>query len=59
MSSSSRAGPNGGAAPVLALYLGMLDADFRVDEAAAPELAGYLGALSARYARAAQSATAE
>src|SRR5216684_1525375 len=44
---------------MLALYLGMLDADFRVDEAAAPELAGYLGTLSARYARAAQSATAE
>jgi len=41
---------------MLALYLGMLDADFRVDEAAAPELASYLGTLSARYARAAQAA---
>jgi predicted DNA-binding transcriptional regulator YafY len=37
---------------MLALYLGMLDADFRVDESAAPELAGHLRALSARYARA-------
>lgn len=36
----------------LALYLGMLDADFQVDEPAAPELAGCLRTLSARYARA-------
>jgi predicted DNA-binding transcriptional regulator YafY len=37
---------------MLALYLGMLDADFRVNESAAPELAGHLRTLSARYARA-------
>jgi predicted DNA-binding transcriptional regulator YafY len=37
---------------MLALYLGMLDTDFRVDESEAPELAGHLRALSARYARA-------
>ena len=37
---------------MLALYLGMLDTDFRVDESAAPELAGHLRTLSARYARA-------
>jgi hypothetical protein len=37
---------------MLALYLGLLDADFRVDESAPPELAGCLRALSARYARA-------
>ena len=36
----------------LALYLGMLDADFQVDKTAAPELAGCLRTLSARYARA-------
>jgi predicted DNA-binding transcriptional regulator YafY len=38
---------------MLALYLGLLDADFTVDESAAPELAHCLRALSARYARAA------
>ena len=43
---------------MLALYLGMLDADFRVDAAAAPELASYLSTLAARLS-AAQSATAE
>jgi predicted DNA-binding transcriptional regulator YafY len=37
---------------MLALYLGMLDADFQIDESAAPELAEYLRTLSARYARA-------
>jgi predicted DNA-binding transcriptional regulator YafY len=37
---------------MLALYLGMLDADFTVDESAAPELAECLGALAARYTRA-------
>jgi hypothetical protein len=38
---------------MLALYLGLLEADFTVDESAAPELAQCLRALSARYARAA------
>ena len=42
---------------MLALYLGMLDADFRVDESAAPEPAGHLRALSARYARAVRPAS--
>jgi predicted DNA-binding transcriptional regulator YafY len=42
-------------AQMLALYLGMLDADFTVDEAAAPELAECLRTLSARYARAVSS----
>jgi len=37
---------------MLALYLGMLDADFTVDESAAPELAECLGTLAARYTRA-------
>ncbi len=37
---------------MLALYLGMLDADFAIDESAAPELAECLRTLSARYARA-------
>jgi predicted DNA-binding transcriptional regulator YafY len=37
---------------MLALYLGLLDADFSVEEAAAPELARCLRMLSARYARA-------
>jgi predicted DNA-binding transcriptional regulator YafY len=37
---------------MLALYLGLLDADFRVDESATPELAEHLRTLSARYARA-------
>jgi predicted DNA-binding transcriptional regulator YafY len=37
----------------LALYLGMMDADFRIDPAAAPELAGHLRTLAGRYARAA------
>jgi hypothetical protein len=37
---------------MLALNLGMLDADFRIDAAAAPELAEYLRTLSARYTRA-------
>jgi hypothetical protein len=37
---------------MLALNLGMLDADFQIDESAAPELAEHLRALSARYARA-------
>jgi predicted DNA-binding transcriptional regulator YafY len=36
----------------LALYLGMLGADFRVDPAQAPDLAAHLRDLSARYARA-------
>jgi hypothetical protein len=39
---------------MLALYLGMLDADFVIDEPA-PELAECLRTLSARYARAAGS----
>ncbi|WP_371778670.1 helix-turn-helix transcriptional regulator [Streptosporangium subroseum] len=37
---------------MLALNLGMLDADFRIDESASPELAEHLRMLSARYARA-------
>ncbi len=37
---------------MLALYLGLLDADFQIDESAAPELAEHLRTLSARYARA-------
>jgi predicted DNA-binding transcriptional regulator YafY len=37
---------------MLALHLGLLDADFTVDESAAPELAQCLRMLSARYARA-------
>jgi predicted DNA-binding transcriptional regulator YafY len=37
---------------MLALNLGMLDADFQIDVSSAPELAGYLHTLSARYARA-------
>jgi predicted DNA-binding transcriptional regulator YafY len=37
---------------LLAIHLGMLDADFSVDEAAAPELAQQLRALSARLSRA-------
>jgi predicted DNA-binding transcriptional regulator YafY len=36
----------------LALYLGMLDEDFEVDESAAPELADHLRLLAARYTRA-------
>jgi hypothetical protein len=59
MSLVSRSGPGacvieaGSDTPhMLALYLGMLDTDFRVDEPTAPELAGHLRALSARYARA-------
>lgn len=38
---------------MLALYLGMLQTDFRVDETADPELAEHLRTLAARYARAA------
>jgi predicted DNA-binding transcriptional regulator YafY len=37
---------------MLALYLGMVDADFSVDVSAAPELAEHLQLLSARYQRA-------
>ena len=37
---------------MLALNLGMLDADFQIDVSTAPELADYLHILSARYARA-------
>ncbi len=37
---------------MLALYLGLLDADFRVDGSVAPELAESLRTLSTRYARA-------
>ncbi len=37
---------------MLALNLGLLDADFQVDESAAPGLARCLRGLSARYARA-------
>ncbi|HET6534478.1 MAG TPA: WYL domain-containing protein [Actinoplanes sp.] len=37
---------------MLATYLGMLDADFRIDPAAAPELAAHLRTLAARYQRA-------
>ena len=40
---------------MLALYLGLLDADFAVDESAAPELAQCLRTLSARYERAVSS----
>jgi hypothetical protein len=40
---------------MLALYLGLLDADFAVDETAAPELAQCLRTLSARYERAVSS----
>jgi hypothetical protein len=36
----------------LALNLGLLDADFHIDESAAPELAEHLRTLSARDARA-------
>jgi hypothetical protein len=39
-------------AHLLALYLGILDADFHLDGTAAADLAGYLRTLSARYARA-------
>jgi predicted DNA-binding transcriptional regulator YafY len=39
-------------AQMLALYLGMLDADFTVDESAAPELTECLSTLAGRYARA-------
>jgi len=38
---------------MLALYLGMLDADFTVDPASAPELAEHLRTVAARYSRAA------
>jgi hypothetical protein len=38
---------------MLALHLGLLDADFEVDRGAAPELADHLSTLAARYARAA------
>jgi len=38
---------------MLALYLGMLDADFTVDPVSAPELAEHLRTVAARYARAA------
>jgi predicted DNA-binding transcriptional regulator YafY len=37
---------------MLALHLGMVDADFRVDPVAAPELAAALAQLAARYSRA-------
>ncbi|WP_141580830.1 YafY family protein [Actinomadura sp. WMMA1423] len=37
---------------MLTVYLGMLDADFRIDETANPELADHLRTLAARYARA-------
>ena len=37
---------------MLALYLGMLEVDFRLDESETPELAEHLRVLSARYARA-------
>lgn len=37
---------------LLALYLGMLDADFHVDQSATPELAEHLRTLAARYTRA-------
>ena len=40
---------------MLALCLGLLDADFAVDESAAPELAQCLRSLSARYERAVSS----
>jgi predicted DNA-binding transcriptional regulator YafY len=38
---------------LLVLYLGLLDADFEIDESAAPELAEHARTLSARFARAA------
>lgn len=38
---------------MLALYLGMLDADFDIDDSAAPELVDHLRVLSSRYGRAA------
>ena len=38
---------------MLALYLGMLDADFTVDPVSAPELAEHLRTVAARYTRAA------
>ncbi|MFB9191384.1 helix-turn-helix transcriptional regulator [Actinomadura verrucosospora] len=37
---------------MLTVYLGMLGADFRIDETANPELADHLRALAARYTRA-------
>ncbi len=37
---------------MLAVYVGMLDADFRIDPTSAPELARHLRALAARYRRA-------
>jgi hypothetical protein len=37
---------------MLALNLGMLDADFRIDESASPELTAHLRMLAARYAQA-------
>jgi predicted DNA-binding transcriptional regulator YafY len=39
-------------AHLLALYLGLLDADFRIDEGAAPELADHLRTVADRYLRA-------
>jgi biotin operon repressor len=39
---------------MLALYLGMLDADFTVDPVSAPELAEHLRTVAARYTRAAE-----
>jgi hypothetical protein len=36
---------------MLALYLGMLEADFHIDASATPELAERLRVLSARYLR--------
>jgi hypothetical protein len=54
VSAAKTATPVGGSdtAAMLALYLGLLDADFQIDESAAPELAECLRTLSARYARA-------
>src|SRR5262245_20985674 len=40
-------------ARMLALHLGMLDADFRIDPATDPDLAAHIRTLAARYARAA------
>ncbi len=40
---------------MLAVYLGMLDADFSIDTSVSPELVQQLAALSARYARAAEA----
>jgi hypothetical protein len=37
---------------MLALHLGLLDADFHIDPAASPELADALRTLAARYTRA-------